>query len=69
MNQTPGLGEVRVNGINMVEMGYTVLKKDENGNPMREVDWTKTKAIAHRSCHIQINLKGRYPSRYCGTGR
>lgn len=62
MNQTPGLGEVRVNGINMVEMGYTVLKKDENGNPMREVDWTKTKAIAHRSCHIQINLKGRYPT-------
>ena len=61
-NKTPGLGEVRVNGLNMVEMGYTVLKKDENGNPLREVDWTKTRAIAHRSGHIQINLKGRYPT-------
>ncbi|MEE0435693.1 MAG: alkaline phosphatase family protein [Peptococcaceae bacterium] len=59
-HQTPGLGEVRLNAINMVEMGYTVLKKDENGNPMREIDWRKTRAVAHRSCHIEINLKGRY---------
>ena len=59
-NVTPGLGEVRINGTFMVEKGYTVLKKDENGNPMREVDWTQTKAIAHRCCHIQINEKGRY---------
>ena len=59
-NVTPGLGEFRINGTFMVEKGYTVLKKDENGNPMREVDWTKTRAIAHRCCHIQINEKGRY---------
>lgn len=43
-------------------MGYTVLKKDENGNDIKEIDWTKTRAVAHRSCHIQINLKGRYPT-------
>ena len=60
MNHTPGLGEVRLNALNMVEMGYTVLKKDENGNDIKEIDWTKTRAVAHRSCHIQINLKGRY---------
>ena len=61
-NQAPGLGEVAVDGTFMVDRGYTVLKKDENGNPLKEVDWTKTKAIANRCCHIQINEKGRYPT-------
>ena len=27
------------------EWGYTVMKKDENGNELPEVDWTQTKAI------------------------
>lgn len=45
----------------MKELGYTVLKKDENGNDLHEIDWTKTKAVAQRSHHIYINLKGRNP--------
>ena len=39
--------------------GYTVMKKDENGKDLPEVDWTKTKAIMTRSNSIYINLKGR----------
>lgn len=31
-NHTTGLGEMTVNGNVMVELGYTVLKTDENGN-------------------------------------
>ena len=41
--------------------GYTVLKQDENGNEIPEVDWTKTKALMTRSNSIYINLKGRDP--------
>jgi len=41
--------------------GYTVMKKDENGNDLPEVDWTKTKAIMTRSNSIYINVKGRDP--------
>jgi len=39
--------------------GYTTLKRDENGERIPEVDWTKTKAIVNRSEDIYINLKGR----------
>ena len=39
--------------------GYTVMKVDENGKELPEVDWTKTKAIMTRSNSIYINLKGR----------
>jgi len=42
-------------------MGYTVMKKDENGKDLPEVDWSKTKAIQTRSNSIYINLKGREP--------
>lgn len=42
----------------MKELGFTVLKRDENGNEIREIDWTKTKAVA-QICNIIINLKGR----------
>lgn len=41
------------------ELGYTVIKRDENGNELHEIDWEKTKAIAVRANHIYINLKGR----------
>ena len=41
------------------ELGYTVLKKDAEGNDLPEIDWTKTTAIATRGNHIWINLKGR----------
>ena len=43
----------------MVRFSYTVLKKDENGNPLHEIDWTKTTATTNRINHIYINLKGR----------
>lgn len=45
----------------MQELGYTVLKKDENGNDMRAIDWEKTRAIAIRAGNVYINLKGRNP--------
>lgn len=50
-------------GINakvMADLGYTVLKKDENGKTLKEIDWTKTKAVAQRGNYIYINLKGKY---------
>ncbi len=43
------------------ELGWTVMKKDENGNELPEVDWEKGKAIMTRSNSIYINLKGRDP--------
>ena len=49
-------------GINakiMCELGFTTLKKDENGEDLREIDWEKTVAVAPRGNHIYINLKGR----------
>ena len=49
-------------GINvgvMKELGYTVLKKDENGNEIQEIDWSKTRAIQTRANSIYVNLKGR----------
>lgn len=53
---------VDLNGVStpvMEEMGYTVLKRDENGNKLPEIDWTKTKAVMQREGHIYLNLKGR----------
>lgn len=43
----------------MGELGFTVLKKDENGNTIKEIDWEHTKAVQTRGNHIWINLKGR----------
>lgn len=43
----------------MRDLGYTVLCKDENGEDIREIDWTQTKAVACRANHIYLNLKGR----------
>ena len=43
----------------MKELGWTVMKKDENGNDTRDIDWEKTKAVAVRTSYIWINLKGR----------
>ncbi|MDO4280337.1 MAG: alkaline phosphatase family protein [Peptococcaceae bacterium] len=57
----PALGDpFGVNTKAMVEMGYTALKKDENGEPLREIDWEHTRAIAPRGNYIYINLKGKY---------
>ena len=46
----------------MQDLGFTVLKKDENGNDIREIDWEKTRAVATRAGQIYINLKGKYPT-------
>ena len=48
-----------VNAGIMKELGYTVLKKDENGNEIDEIDWEKTVAVQNRTNSIYINLKGR----------
>lgn len=50
-----------LNTVVMEQLGYTVLKRDENGKRLREVDWEKTTAVNNRGCHIDINLKGRNP--------
>lgn len=42
------------------ELGYTVMKRDENGNRTHEVDWSKTRAVAMQATSIYINLKGRW---------
>lgn len=59
-NVPPILGEY--GGLNtkvMEELGYTVMKKDADGNSTNEVDWEKTRAVQIRSNYIYINLKGR----------
>lgn len=43
----------------MRDLGFTVMLKDENGQDTYNIDWSKTKAIANRSCSIYLNLKGR----------
>ena len=60
-NICPGLGDAFViNTTIMRELGYTVMKRDENGRETREIDYSKTKAVASRGNHIYINLKSRY---------
>lgn len=59
-NVPPILGEYA--GLNtkvMEDLGYTVLKKDADGNKSDEIDWEKTKAVQIRSNYIYINLAGR----------
>lgn len=59
-NVPPILGEYAgVNTKVMEELGYTVLKKDADGNKLDEIDWEKTRAVQIRSNYIYINLKGR----------
>lgn len=57
----PGIGDAFVvNTTIMRELGYTVMKKDQFGNETREIDYSKTKAVATRGNHIYINMKDRY---------
>ncbi len=44
----------------MEELGYTYVKKDENGEDTHEIDWSRTKAVA-KGLNIFLNLKGRNP--------
>lgn len=46
----------------MQDLGFTVLKKDSEGNDIKEIDWEKTRAVATRGGQIYINLKGKYPT-------
>ena len=60
-HRPPMIGDMMVNIGVMEDLGYTVLKRDENGNRLPEMDWEKTRAVATRECNIYINLKGRDP--------
>ena len=50
-----------INASEMRKLGYTVLKKDADGNDLPEVDWSKTTAVCSVYCHIFLNIKGREP--------
>ena len=50
-----------VNAKIMSDLGYTVLKRDGEGNLLKEIDWSQTKAVATGTNHIFLNIKGRDP--------
>ena len=57
----PGLGDgFVINTTIMRELGYTVMKRNKKGEEIRQIDYSKTRAVASRGNHIYINLKGRY---------
>ena len=51
----------KINGLTMVDLGYTVLEKDDAGKSLAKVNWSQTKAVSWRMGEIWINLKGRDP--------
>ncbi len=58
----PGIGEL--SGINakvLSDLGYTSVIPIDPEKGFWGIDWTKTRAINHRTSHIYINLKGREP--------
>ena len=64
----PGLGSLgAITATVMEPLGFTSILRDEDGKVMRKedggaiIDWSKTKAVAQRSSHIYVNLKGRDP--------
>ncbi len=58
----PALGDgFVINTAIMRQLGYTVMQKDENGQESRQIDYSKTRAVASRGNHIYLNLKSRYP--------
>lgn len=61
--EVPMLGDAFAMNVRvMSDLGYTVMKKDENGQETHDIDWSKTTAVAPRGNHIYINLKGRNPN-------
>lgn len=61
-DEIPYLGEGFVMNVGVLkDLGYTVLKKDENGKELREIDWANTRAVAPRGNHIYLNMKNRNP--------
>ena len=59
-NHPPILAESTISIPVMQDLGYTVLKTDDEGHDIAEIDWSQTKAIAARCGHIYLNLKDRY---------
>lgn len=58
----PGIGELTgINAKVMSDLGYTVVNEVPGKAGVYEIDWTKTRAINHRTSHIYLNLKGRDP--------
>lgn len=57
---SPYLPQIFLDATFMRDWGYTVVKTDESGNPLPEIDWSKTRAIASRMNSIYINTKGRW---------
>lgn len=61
-DELPLMGDAFATNVGVMrEIGFTVMKKDENGNDTRMIDWEKTRAVAPRGNHIYINVKGRNP--------
>ena len=61
-DELPILGDGFVMNVAVMrELGYTVMKKNPDGSDARAYDWSKTRAVAPRTSHIYINLKGRNP--------
>lgn len=59
-NKPPLMGDGGCNVGVMSELGFTVLKKNAEGKPIREVDWSQTRAVATRMNHIYLNLTSRW---------
>lgn len=58
----PQIGDMCAVNVGLLkELGYTVLQKDDAGQELRKIDWSKTQAIASQGNDIFINLKGREP--------
>ncbi len=58
--EVPLLGDPFGVNVGVLEaLGYTAVVKDSDGKPTKEIDWSKTRAIATRGNHIWLNLKGR----------
>lgn len=55
------LNSAGVNAYDMRKLGYTVLQKDDNGNEIPKIDWSKTTAFTSSYGQIYINLKRREP--------
>ncbi len=56
-----------VHGGILEDAGFTVYDSPPE-NPARRVDWSRTRAVFQRTCHVYVNLKGRDPQGIVGPG-
>ena len=54
-------GTNAINAVYFEKWGSLTLKRDENGNRLHDIDWSKTVAAPVRMNEVYINLKGRNP--------